>query len=66
MKNLKTIQTLFIAILFIFSFLALAQIFYLLLTRHYGSMNLIAILVFSFPVLLSFILSGSLLINRNK
>ncbi len=64
MKNLKTIQTVFLSILLIFSFLALGQIFYLLLTRNYDSSNLIAIIVFSFPVLLSFILSGSLLINR--
>jgi uncharacterized membrane protein len=61
---MKKVQTLFQSILFILSFLALGQIFYLLLTRKYDSENLIAILVFSFPVLLSFILSGSLLINR--
>ena len=64
MKNLQTIQTVFLSILLIFSFLALGQIFYLLLTRHYDSSNLVAILVFSFPVLLSFILSGSLLIKK--
>jgi hypothetical protein len=61
---MKALQTLFQAILFILSFLALGQIFYLLLTRHYDSSNMVAILVFSFPVLLSFIFSGSLLINR--
>ena len=64
MKNLQTIQTVFLSILLIFSFLALGQIFYLLLTRNYDSSNLIAILVFAFPVLLSFILSGSLLIKK--
>ena len=61
---MKRIQTLFQSILFILSFLALGQIFYLLLTRHYDSSNLVAILVFSFPVLLAFILSGSLLIKK--
>ena len=61
---MKRIQTFFQSTLFILSFLALAQIFYLLLTRKYDSENIIAILVFSFPVLLSFILSGSLLIKK--
>ena len=61
---MKRIQTLFQSILFILSFLALGQIFYLLLTRNYDSSNLVAILVFSFPVLLAFILSGSLLIKK--
>ena len=65
MKNLQTIQKVFLSILFILSFLCLGQIFYLLLTRHYDSENLVAILVFSFPVLLAFILSGSLLIKNN-
>jgi len=64
MKNLNTIQTVFQAILFILSFLALGQIFYLVFTRHYDSSNLVAIMFFTFPVLLSFVLSGSFLINR--
>lgn len=61
---MKALQTLFLSVLFILSFLALGQIFYLLLTRKYDSENLIAILFFSFPVLLSFIFSGSLLIKK--
>jgi hypothetical protein len=61
---MKNLQKLFQATLFILSFLALVQIFYLLLTRKYDGENIIAILVFSFPVLLSFIFSGSLLIKK--
>jgi hypothetical protein len=61
---MKAIQTLFQSILFILSFLTLGTMFYLLLTRHYDSENLVAILVFAFPVLISFVFSGKLLIDN--
>lgn len=63
---MKTIQTLFQSILFILSFLVLAHTFYLLSTRTYMNANFVAILVFTFPVLLAFLFSGKLLINNRK
>lgn len=61
---MKAIQTLFQSILFISSFFALLSIFYKLLITNYSSENFIAILIFMFPILLSFIFSGSLLIKK--
>jgi hypothetical protein len=64
MRNLKTIQTVFLSVLFILSILTLGNIFYLVFTRHYDSENLIAILIFSFPVLMALVLSFTLLIEK--
>jgi hypothetical protein len=61
---MKTLQTVFQTILFITSLLALCLIGYQLNTETYSTENLVAILVFTLPVLLSFILSGSLLIKK--
>jgi hypothetical protein len=61
---MKTIQATFQVILFITSLLALSLIGYQLATETYPTYNLVAILVFTLPVLLSFILSGSLLIKK--
>jgi len=61
---MKAIKTLFLSILFILSFLALGQIFYLVFTRHYDSSNLVAIMVFTFPVLMALVLSFTLLIEK--
>jgi hypothetical protein len=61
---MKTIQTTFQAILFTTSLLALCLISYQLINENYSSENLIAILVFTVPVLLSFVFSGSLLIKK--
>jgi hypothetical protein len=61
---MKTLQTVFQTILFITSLLALSVIGYQLNTETYPTENLVAILVFTLPVLLSFIFSGSLLIKK--
>lgn len=61
---MKTLQTTFQAILLTVSFLALLAIAHKLLTVNYDKENFIAILVFTVPVLLSFIFSGSLLIKK--
>jgi len=61
---MKALQTLFQAILFIVSFLALGTIFYLVFTRHYDSSDLVGIMVFTFPVLMALVLSFTLLIEK--
>jgi hypothetical protein len=61
---MKALQTLFQAILFILSLLALGSIFYQLFTERYSQENFTAILIFMIPVLLSFLFSANLLINR--
>jgi len=64
MKKLHTIQTVFLLVLFILSFLALGQILYLVFTRHYDPSNLVAIMVFTIPVLMALVLSFTLLIEK--
>jgi len=61
---MKALQTLFQAILFMISLLALGSIFYQLFTERYSQENFTAILIFMIPVLLSFLFSANLLINR--
>jgi hypothetical protein len=61
---MKNIRIIFLSILFIFSSLTLVTMFYLVFTRHYDAENLVAIMVFTFPVLLSFVFSFSLLRNK--
>lgn len=64
MKNLQIIQTVFLSILFVLSILTLGNIFYLVFTRYYDPANLWAIMIFTIPVLMAFVLSGSLLIQK--
>jgi hypothetical protein len=61
---MKTIQTTFQTILLTVSFLALSAIAHKLLTVNYDKENLIAIIVFTIPVLLSFVLSATLLFKK--
>ena len=61
---MKALETLFQSILFILSFLALGLIFYQLFNERYSQENFSAILIFMIPVLIAFLFSGNLLINR--
>jgi hypothetical protein len=64
MKKLQIIQKVFLSVLFILSILTLENIFYLVFTRHYDSENLIAIMIFTVPVLMALVLSFILLFEK--
>ena len=66
MKKLQIIQKVFLSILFVLSFLALSQIFYLVFTRHYDASNLWAIMIFTIPVLMALVLSFTLLTQKKS
>lgn len=63
---MNTLQKTFQFTLLILSGLALILSLNLVLTNHYSNQNLICIGAFLMPVALSFILSASLLTDKNK
>jgi len=64
MKTIKTIQTVFLSILFVLSGYALAMIIFLVFNKNYSHENLIYILFFTIPVLMAFIFSGFLISEK--